>query len=134
MQVCRVHDRASEELSKYGENPTELHRHLLRLFPEGGPLRIVTTNFDRLFEAAADLMFTLRHREFSKPPPFPVARGVNGVIHLHGSLDQPEDTSSHRHRFRTSLSHRRMGSTFSCRPVSTPSAFFSSDTATTIQS
>ena len=87
----RVHDRASEELSKYGENPTELHRHLLRLFPEGGPLRIVTTNFDRLFEAAADYVYTSTPRVF-KAPALPVARGVNGVIHLHGSLDQPEDT------------------------------------------
>ena len=86
----RVHNRASEELSKYGEKPTELHQHLLRIFLEGEPIRIVTTNFDLLFEAAASDIYNSPPQVF-RAPALPVARRLNGIIHLHGALDQPED-------------------------------------------
>ena len=48
-----VHARASQALSRGDLEPTELHRDLLRLYSGAGVIRIVTTNFDRLFEQAS---------------------------------------------------------------------------------
>src|ERR1700686_2528657 len=48
-----VHTRAAEILSRAIPTPTELHRNLLRLYGEPHKVRIVTTNFDLLFETAA---------------------------------------------------------------------------------
>ena len=53
----RVHERAAEILSPDGLEPTELHQHLLRLYPDAGPVYVVTTNFDLLFEQAAENLF-----------------------------------------------------------------------------
>ena len=57
----QVHEIAANKLqtNSRGESPkpTGLHRDLLRLYPEPKLTRIVTTNFDRLFEQAANDVF-----------------------------------------------------------------------------
>ena len=57
-----VHERAVEQLRTRCPRPTELHRDLLRLFPIPTSTRIVTTNFDLLFEQAAQQDTPVRRR------------------------------------------------------------------------
>ena len=89
-----VHDIAAQILRKicYGEipKPTSLHGDLLRLYPEPGAVRIVTTNFDLLFADAAQDVFAVQPELF-KAPALPLGRTFNGIVHVHGCLDRPRD-------------------------------------------
>ena len=68
--------------------PTDLHRHLLRLYSEPDSVRIVTTNFDLLFHAAAQDLFDAVPDMF-KAPALPLGRSFRGIVHVHGCLDRP---------------------------------------------
>ncbi len=85
-----VHQRAAEQLNKRCPRPTELHRDLLRLFPRGTSTRIVTTNFDLLFEQAAEESAADSKPEVFKAPALPLGREFNGIVHVHGALDRPD--------------------------------------------
>ena len=81
----KVHERAAEILSPDGLEFTELHWNLLRLYPDAGPVLVVTTNFDFLFEqAAADLFDSVP--EVFRAPALPLGRQFNGIVHLHGAV------------------------------------------------
>lgn len=88
-QKVDVHARAAEELSKDNPHPTELHRDLLRLCSDAGQIRIVTTNFDLLFEQAAKDVFNFRPEVF-RAPALPLGRSFNGIVHIHGSVSHPD--------------------------------------------
>ena len=47
-----VHQRAIEPLSLEGSKPNDLHRNIIRLFRDSKKIRLITTNFDLLFEEA----------------------------------------------------------------------------------
>ena len=68
--------------------PTDLHRDLLRLYREPGSVRVVTTNFDLLFHAAAQKLFDAVPDMF-KAPALPLGRSFRGIVHVHGCLDRP---------------------------------------------
>ena len=87
----KVHELAVQELSRNNPKPTDLHRDLLRLYQKNGEqIRVVTTNFDLLFEEAArDLFDTVP--EVFRAPALPLGRDFNGIVHVHGAL-------SHRQR------------------------------------
>lgn len=89
-----VHDIAARFLRKNccdkAPRPTALHRNLLRLYPEPGTVRIVTTNFDLLFEDAAREVFAAQPELF-RAPALPLGRSFSGIVHVHGSLDRPDD-------------------------------------------
>lgn len=70
-----------------GGQTSELHRNLLRLFPEGIPPKIVTTNFDDCFEVA--LKETGEDYEAYSSPALPYGDGFSGLIHLHGLTSKP---------------------------------------------
>ena len=82
----KVHERAVQELSRNNPKPTDLHRDLLRLYQKNGEqIRVVTTNFDLLFEEAArDLFDTVP--EVFRAPALPLGRDFNGIVHVHGNL------------------------------------------------
>lgn len=86
----RVHGRAAEILSPDGLEPTELHRNLLRLYPDAGPVHVVTTNFDLLFEQAAENLFG-NVPEVFRAPALPLGRQFNGIVHLHGAVSTPSE-------------------------------------------
>ena len=90
----RVHEIAARNLSlnRCGKppEPTALHRDLLRLYPETGTVRIVTTNFDHLFEVAARDVFGAQPEPL-RAPALPLGRNFSGIVHVHGSLDCPDD-------------------------------------------
>ena len=86
-----VHKRAKKILSPNELKPTEMHKNLLRLYPEG-KVRIVTTNFDLLFERAARQVFGEDTKiETFDAPALPSGKRFNGIVHVHGSIDHFEE-------------------------------------------
>ncbi|MYF19930.1 MAG: DUF4020 domain-containing protein [Synechococcus sp. SB0677_bin_5] len=89
----RVHQRATETLQPDNLKPNALHRNLLRLFQEkDDPVRVVTTNFDCLFERAAEVedLFKNKPKVFEAPALPPGIR-FKGIVRLHGSVKEPEE-------------------------------------------
>ena len=85
-----VHQRAAEILQRNNPEHTVLHSNLLRLFVEPGRVRTVTTNFDNLFEQAALGQFNPQPNVFHAPT-LPLGSRFHGIVHLHGSVNEPED-------------------------------------------
>ena len=85
-----VHRRAAEILQRNNPEPTTLHLNLLRLFTENRTVRAVTTNFDDLFEHAALAQFDSQPR-ISLGPTLPLGNRFHGIVHLHGSVNEPEE-------------------------------------------
>lgn len=85
-----VHHRAAQVLEKDAPEPTPLHQNLLRLFSQPGDVRIVTTNFDDLFGRAALGQFN-SSPELFKAPALPLGNRFRGIVHLHGSVNEPEE-------------------------------------------
>ncbi len=83
-----VHARASQALSRGDLEPTELHRDLLRLYSGAGVIRIVTTNFDRLFEQASKDVLDSSPEVF-RAPALPLGNDFNGIVHVHGAVTHP---------------------------------------------
>ena len=86
----KVHECVAEELRKNNPEPTELHRNLLCLFSEPELVRTVTTNFDFLFERAAEEMFDLKPELF-RAPALPLGSEFRGIVHVHGSVARPKE-------------------------------------------
>ena len=83
-----VHARAAGALSPREHEPTDLHRDLLRLSSGAGVLRVVTTNFDRLFEQASkDVLDS--SPELFRAPALPLGNHFNGIVHIHGAIGHP---------------------------------------------
>ena len=83
-----VRSRAVEALSHGQPTPTDLHRDLLKLYPNVEHLRVVTTNFDLLFEAALDDV-PAQIDDVYRAPALPLGRAFTGIVHVHGALDKP---------------------------------------------
>ena len=86
----KVHERAAEILTRKDLKATELHRNLLRLYPNTKQVRIVTTNFDCLFEQAAREMLGSQPDVFREPA-LPTVRQFYGIVHLHGTTSHPSE-------------------------------------------
>ena len=82
----QVHELAAQQLKARCPRATELHRDLLRLFPSPTRTRIVTTNFDLLFEQAAEGRAADSKLEVFKAPALSLGREFDGIVHIHGSL------------------------------------------------
>lgn len=89
-EEVKVHERAAETLFRDGLESTELHRNLLRLYPDAGPVRVVTTNFDLLFEQAAENLSGSVSEVF-RAPALPLGHQFNGIVHLHGAVSIPSE-------------------------------------------
>ncbi len=85
-----IYKCAVEVLDRTGLEPTELHFNLLRLFSTRESVRVVTTNFDLLFERAAKKVFG-SSPEIFRAPALPLGNRFNGIIHVHGSVCSPEE-------------------------------------------
>ena len=85
-----VRQKAAEILQRNNPEPTTLHQNLLRLFSQPGDVRIVTTNFDDLFGRAALGQFN-SSPELFKAPALPLGNRFRGIVHLHGSVNEPEE-------------------------------------------
>ena len=85
-----VHRRAAQLLQSDDTQPAELHRSLLRLYTKVEDVRIVTTNFDRLFEQAAGPIFNAAPKTFHAPA-VPLGQRFKGIVHIHGTVDEPNE-------------------------------------------
>ena len=83
-----VHERAAETLHGGGPEPTSLHGDLLRLYRSPQSVRVVTTNFDGLFEQAAAQVFDSAPSVFTAPA-LPLGSSFSGIVHVHGDLADP---------------------------------------------
>ena len=88
---CEVHQRVAHILQRNNPEPTALHNNLLRFFGEPGDVRVVTTNFDDLFERSALGLFNPQPKLFQAPA-LPLGNRFCGIVHLHGSVNEPEET------------------------------------------
>ena len=83
-----VRERACRLLKEQQAEHSNLHTDLLRLFREPSKIRVVTTNFDTLFEKAALSRFGIREAEGIDG--YQVKGGyLNGIYHIHGDWDDP---------------------------------------------
>ena len=88
-----VHRKAAQALSGdtvESPTPTKLHFAILRLFTKPGTLRVVTTNFDLLFERAARGVLETSPPSFSAPA-IPLGTQFEGIVHVHGDISRPEN-------------------------------------------
>ncbi len=88
-----VHERAAQVLIGNEESPpapTELHFDILRLYSRSESLRLVTTNFDQLFEQAASDVFEANPVLYSAPV-LPLGGDFEGIVHVHGDINRPDN-------------------------------------------
>ena len=85
-----VHKRAAELLQMNCPEATELHHNLLRLSTTPENVRIVTTNFDLLFEQAAENLYSSMPRVFPAPA-LPYGQRFRGIVHIHGLVSEPHE-------------------------------------------
>ena len=74
-----------------GADPNQLHRDLLDMRPRGATPRLVTTNFDRLFEATGTGEELQKAGKVYAAPALPPGGRFTGIVNLHGVIDQPQD-------------------------------------------
>ena len=82
-----VHQIAAQRLQQNDPQPKGLHRDLLRLYRRTEDIRIVTTNFDPLLEEAAGS----ENPKVSNAPALPLGQRFQGIVHIHGSVSEPEE-------------------------------------------
>ena len=89
-QGKRVHEIAAQILVNNDSKPTQLHCDVLRLYLGHQSIRLVTTNFDLLFEAAAGAVLDSKP-EIYRAPALPLGGKFNGIVHVHGVVDSADD-------------------------------------------
>lgn len=85
-----VHERAAHLLSPQDSTPKLLHGDLLRLFQSKDRVRLVTTNFDLHFEAAAEALFGACPYIY-RAPALPLGYDFVGIVHIHGALPRTSE-------------------------------------------
>ena len=85
-----VHIQVARALQEKNPQPNGLHHDLTALYRNLESLRIVTSNFDTLFEEAAKTRFEPQPEAF-RAPALPLGNDFNGIVHIHGSIDRPKD-------------------------------------------
>ena len=86
----KIHLQAAQILQEKAPKPSCLHRDLTALYRNPESLRIVTTNFDTLFEEAATTRLAAQPEAF-RAPALPLGSKFNGIVHVHGSIHKPRD-------------------------------------------
>jgi SIR2-like domain/Domain of unknown function (DUF4020) len=87
-QGIAVHQLVKSKIAAPGSQPNRLHESIVRLFPTASQLRIVTTNYDTHLTTAAAALFRT-DPEVYRAPALPLGRDFNGIVYLHGSVEQP---------------------------------------------
>src|SRR5205823_2626872 len=80
-----VHAVAAKILYHSKTHFTELHKQTLRIFGSPDKVRIVTTNFDDHFSAAARAVFRNKPVKHFYAPALPLGDDFCGIVYLHGS-------------------------------------------------
>ncbi|EDM25752.1 hypothetical protein LNTAR_15087 [Lentisphaera araneosa HTCC2155] len=86
----KIHERSASILSSNDYQPNLLHQSIVDLFRDEKSVRIVTTNFDKLFTD------TLGAKKFNvetyTAPALPLGSDFSGLVYLHGTVDKPSNT------------------------------------------
>lgn len=82
----KVHDLVHAAIDDPDSAPNALHRAIVDVARAHGPLRVVTTNYDRHLAVAARAVGLDPHVYFG--PAVPLGNDFDGIVHLHGELDQ----------------------------------------------
>jgi len=83
-----VHRRVAAHIGVSTSKPNRLHEALVALTTAGGPVRIVTTNYDRhLSRALSELPVSVPFDEYAGPA-LPMGDDFTGIVYLHGNLRQ----------------------------------------------
>lgn len=89
----KVNELVAEKLSKNCLQPNEMHRALINLFVDSSGIKIVTTNYDQMFEKVLkerNLEGSYRAVPIYDIPAIPLGNDFNGIIHLHGNISNPQ--------------------------------------------
>lgn len=89
-QNIPVQEIACEILNESQPSPTPLHKEIIRLHKNLGKARVVTTNFDQLFEKEAHQQ-QKSFAEIYRAPALPLGRNFTGLVHLHGCITRPQE-------------------------------------------
>lgn len=89
-QGIPVHERAAQRLAQPDSAPTSLHFDLLKLFRSAHHVKLVTTNFDLHFEAAAQALYGTDPEVF-RAPALPLGSRFAGIVHVHGALPKAHE-------------------------------------------
>src|SRR5206468_459070 len=86
---AKVHELAARHIQSRGQQHNVLHEYLLQLFVSPDRVRLVTTNFDQLFESAARSLWGSVPEVF-RAPALPLGRSALGLLYLHGIATIPD--------------------------------------------
>lgn len=82
-----VNQQAADLLSSEELKHNEMHEAIIDLFNSPSKVKIVTTNYDQMFEKVLEKK-SVRVPVFSAPA-LPLGDDVDGIIHIHGTIDNP---------------------------------------------
>lgn len=83
----QVHRWIADMFEEKNPQPNSLHRNLSGLFAADAHAKIVTTNFDLLFEAVQPARGCTTYTAPALPP----GHRFQGIVHLHGAVTDPDD-------------------------------------------
>lgn len=86
-QGIKVNEEAAEILSSSCLEHNKLHEAIINIFPDKNTIKIVTTNYDCMFESV------LNSNKIKTPiysaPALPLGDDVHGIVHIHGDVNNP---------------------------------------------
>lgn len=85
----KVHEIAAVKLGDKKLKPNKVHGNIIQLFNGSETIKIVTTNFDLMFEKRLRIDKVKNVKKYTAPA-LPYGGEFTGVVHLHGSVDSPE--------------------------------------------
>ncbi len=83
-----VNKSAAKILSGECIEHNKLHVAIIDLFPDNSNIKIVTTNYDEMFEQVLDLR-GISYKVYDVPA-IPLGDDINGIIHIHGNITNPK--------------------------------------------
>lgn len=86
-QGVRIHEQCIRVLQQGSPQPTTLHDDILKLFPKTP--KVITTNFDLLFEQALKNIQPDKKINTYNAPVFPLGNNIDGIVYLHGNITDP---------------------------------------------
>ena len=87
-QNIDVNSAAAKILNRTCLMHNKLHETIIDFFPKIENVRIVTTNYDKMFEKA--IQAKGEEVNVYSAPAIPLGDDFNGIIHIHGVVDSPE--------------------------------------------
>lgn len=83
-----VNQQAADITSKACLEPNKTHEAIIELFSSPDSIKIVTTNYDQMFERVLEskgICTTVYN-----VPAIPLGDDISGIIHIHGNVDNPK--------------------------------------------